>query len=95
MIMNMISLRWRDLVTALPHLMSLMLISSSKILQASIAIAKAFLSRDAHDAHSYLSSCAHIPIANVPCNRCCSIRENALRHPWMLFKLMTESYEME
>ena len=55
MIMNMISLCWRDLVIALPHLMSPMLMSSIHTLQASIAVAETFLSRYIHIAHSYPS----------------------------------------
>ena len=37
------------------ELMSLMLILSIRTLQASIAVAKIYLSRHDHDAHSYLS----------------------------------------
>jgi len=78
--MNMISLRWQDLVTVLLHLMLLMLTSRIRTLQASIAIAETYLSRYAYDAHSYLSRCAHIPKANVPGERSCLICKYALRH---------------
>ena len=53
--MNTISLRLQDLVTTLLHFVSLMLILSIRTLQASIAVAETYLSRYAHDAHSYLS----------------------------------------